>query len=277
MNTRKQQHGTEKKTKEDVSRDILRQAQEERGIKKFVGLFSGGKDSLTTCHFLWKEGLIDSVLYCNTGISVPENQLYVLDICKRFGWNLNIVQPKEGETYEDFWRKFGPPGPGAHSMVMGYLKWHPMRKWAQQHRNEDFAFVSGRRFKESKRRGGIMGKNVIEQTEKMTFVAPLYHWSDQEVWDYLKDNNLTRCPVYETLHISGDCLCGAFAEPEEAMFLRMFHPTTAERIRLLENAYGGIWGNGMSMNGALKQTQLTDMEGWACQECKYEHNGGVNS
>lgn len=258
----------EEKTKADVTREIIREAQQKYGIKKFVGLFSGGKDSLVTCHFLHKLGVMDEVLYCNTGVNLPENLFYVINTCKQFGWKLNMVQPKENETYEDFVRKFRFPHAGAHSMIMGYLKWHPMRTWARQHRDEQFAFCSGRRFKESKRRSKILGKTtIIEQTEKMTFVAPLYYWTDEDVWNYIKENSLTRCPVYETLHISGDCLCGAFAEPEEIHLIKIFHPEFHDWLLSLEEKYGDRWGNGMSARASKTQQELS--ESLVCQECRY--------
>lgn len=258
--------GKEEKAKEDVTFEIIRQAQQKYGIKKFVGLFSRGKDSLVTCHFLSRLGVLDEVLYCNTGVNAPENPLYVLDICKKFGWKLNTVYPKEGEKFEDFVRKFDFPRQGMHSAIMGYLKWHPMRTWARQHRHEDFAFVSGRRAKESNRRGGIMSNTgTVEQTEKMTFVTPLYYWSDADVWNYIRDNNLEKCPVYDTLHISGDCLCGAFSEIGEMFLIKVFHKQLYDFLLGIEEKYGGRWGNGMSARGAKTQQQLSD--DLICNEC----------
>jgi 3'-phosphoadenosine 5'-phosphosulfate sulfotransferase (PAPS reductase)/FAD synthetase len=193
-------------------------------------------------------------------------------MCKQFGWNLSTVHPKEGEEFEDFVRKFGFPKQGAHNMVMGYLKWHPMRKWAREHRDEQFAFCSGRRSTESKRRARIMGKTIIQETEKMTFVAPLYHWTDEDVWGYIRENNLVRCPVYETMEMSGDCFCGSMSEIGEMFLINVFHKTLYEFLLGLEEKYGhqwaakgrGSWGNGVSARGVINQTQ---MEGWACNEC----------
>jgi hypothetical protein len=64
-----------------------------------------------------------------------------LSICDKYNWKLNIVSPKTGETYNDFVRKFGFPHRGIHSAIMGYVKWHPIRKWARA--NPDVCFVSG--------------------------------------------------------------------------------------------------------------------------------------
>lgn len=234
-----------------------------------MGLFSGGKDSLVTCHYLWKLGLLNEVLFCHTGVGVKENFQFVLETCNKFGWKLNVVYPKTGETFEDFVRKFGFPKQGAHNIVMGFLKWHPMRRWYREHQSEGIALVSGRRKKESQRRAKMKSmKDPISLEEMMLFVAPLYHLPDSVIWNYIATNKLARCPVYETMHISGDCLCGSFSESGEAELLTIFHPETAKSLHALEEKYGGMWGNGSSMRGAKKQSQLTEyQENLVCAEC----------
>lgn len=95
------------------------------------------------------------------------------------------------------------PRSGIHSAIMGYLKWRPMRKWARE--NPGVCFVSGRRKKESKRRMRL--QKYIDKPEKnMLFCSPLFYWNTSQVWNYIKSNVLEICPVYQTLHISGDCL-----------------------------------------------------------------------
>jgi len=80
--------------------------------------------------------------------------------------------------------------------------------------------------------------------------------------------NLEICPVYQTLHISGDCLCGSFAEKGEAELVTTFHPEVAKQIQSLENKYRGTWGNGSSIRGALQQSKIAD---FVCSECMYSH------
>ena len=77
-----------------MSISILEQARNDFEVKKFVGLFSGGKDSLVACHLLAEMGELDEVLYCKTGIGLDENFDYVVDTCKKYNWKLNIEQPK---------------------------------------------------------------------------------------------------------------------------------------------------------------------------------------
>ena len=228
---------------------------------KFVGLFSGGKDSLVACHYLWKQGKLNDVLYCKTGIGLKENLDFVKGQCSKFKWNLNIVEPKQNETYEDFIRKFGFPHQGMHSAIMGYLKWHPIRKWNKEH--QGYVFVSGRRKRESKRRMRTV-KGRYEETEGMIFFSPLMDWYDHDVWDYIKENGLEKCPVYDTMHMSGDCLCGAFSELGESELIATFHTSMAKRIAELELKYGGQWGNQSSITGAIKQDKIVN---FICSDC----------
>ncbi|HTH22745.1 MAG TPA: phosphoadenosine phosphosulfate reductase family protein [Nitrososphaeraceae archaeon] len=227
---------------------------------KQIGLFSGGKDSLVACHLM--QDKLDGVLYCKTGIGLDENVAYVKDTCQTFGWKLEIVEPKKGETYADFIRKFGFPHSGIHSSIMGYLKWHPMRKFA---RENPCTFVSGRRKKESRRRT-LKLKSDTEHfpREKMSFYSPLYSWTTRDVFDYIKRFKLRLCPVYDTLHMSGDCLCGAFSESGEAELIATFHSYMAERIKILEQTYGGRWGNQSSITGAMQQSKISS---FVCAEC----------
>src|SRR6185436_13375766 len=124
----------------------------------------------------------------------------VRDTCQKFGWKLYICEPKKGETMEDFVRKFGFPHQGIHNAIMSFLKYHPWRKFNRDN-GRNLTYFSGRRKKESKRRSKIV-KTQIDKIDGMTFNAEIWDWKDQDVWNYIKKNELDLCPVYETLHMS---------------------------------------------------------------------------
>lgn len=236
--------------------------------RKFVGLFSGGKDSLTACHYLWRAGKLDEVIYCKTGVGL--NFDYVLEICNKFGWKLNLIEPKEGETYEDYIRKYGFPHNMNHLGVMSFLKWRPMKRfWKERNKTEPILFISGRRKNESKRRKHMKSNQEYNKAEGMEFWSPIFDWSTEEVWNYIRENNLQASPIYKTMHISGDCFCGAFMPKGSAQLLYVFHKELAERFIELEKKYGGKWGNYTSMTGLSKQTKLTDI---VCSECFFDSN-----
>lgn len=250
-----------------LSSSIIEQARAESGIQKFVGLFSGGKDSLVACHLLSKMGILNEVLYCKTGIGLSDNLSYVIDTCKQYHWRLHIEEPEPRFSYESYIKRWGFPSAQNHSVVMGWLKWYSMRRFEKKHRGEHIGFVSGVRQKESRRRFKTH-KQAMDHPEKhLYFIKPLFDWTDLQVHEYIRDHKLHKCPVYQTLHLSGDCLCGCFAELHESKLIAIFHPEMAQRIKGLEEKYGGKWGSnngGMSMRGAMKQETLDSL---VCYEC----------
>jgi 3'-phosphoadenosine 5'-phosphosulfate sulfotransferase (PAPS reductase)/FAD synthetase len=237
---------------------------------EYIGMFSGGKDSLVACHKFSKERGLKEVVYCDTGVGL--NLEYVKNTCKKFNWKLNIVKPLPKETYEVFVERFGFPHQGMHSTVMGFLKWHPIRKWNREQKKagRKIIFVSGRRKNESKRRLRMKSNKELITTDGMTFYSYIYNLSTPDVWSYIHENNLERSPTYETMHLSGDCLCGAYSSKGESDWLTVFHPEMAERFRKLEQKYGGKWGNQISLTDMKSQTKLDDL---ICSECVINDEG----
>lgn len=227
-------------------------------------MFSGGKDSLVACHKAWKAGLIKEVVYCRTGVGLNED--YVKSTCKKFNWKLTIVEPAPHETFERFVERFNFPHEGMHSAVMGFLKWHPIRKWTREQKKEgrDIVFISGRRKKESARRMRMKSNKEKVTTEGMTFWSYIFNMTTSQVWEYINEFELERSPTYSTMHLSGDCLCGAFSSKGESDWLSVFHPEMAARFRDLEKKYGGKWGNQISLTDMQHQTKLDDL---VCSEC----------
>ncbi len=236
-------------------------------MTEYIGMFSGGKDSLVACHKHWIDNNKPKdfkVVYCKTGVGLNED--YVKGICEKFGWELIMVEPAPHETFDKFVERFSFPHQGMHSAVMGFLKWHPIRKWHNQQKKagRNITFISGRRKKESARRKRMKSNKEMVVTEGMKFWSYIFNMETVEVWDYLKEHDLQRSPTYDTMHLSGDCLCGAFSSKGESDWLTVFHPDMAKKFRDLEAKYGGKWGNQISMTDMAKQTKLDDL---ICSEC----------
>ena len=242
-----------------------------------IGLFSGGKDSLTACHLMQDE--LDAVLYCKTGVGLQENIDFVKDTAQLYGWKLYTVQPKKGEEFEDFVRKFGFPHRAQHRAIMAYLKYHPIRQFNREHKADDITFISGRRPEENYQRRKKV-KTELEFVDGMKFSSPLFQWQTPDLWNYIKKNELDLCPVYETMHMSGDCYCGAYSKKGESFLLATFHNYMAKRIAELEEKYApiwggkftrdgddlGKWGSQTSMSGAIQQGHIDQYLGGAIME-----------
>jgi len=109
---------------------------------------------------------------------------------------------------------------------MSYLKGRGIRQFKKEF--PQGVLASGVRVKESISRS-ISAKEWGEW-EQVKVYAPILTWSDEEVWTYIRANNLPVSPAYQALHISGDCLCGAFGSDEELAMLRAFYPQEYQRI-----------------------------------------------
>ena len=236
------------------------------GIKKFVGLVSGGKDSIAASHIVSEMGLLDEVVFIDTTIGIPETQEFVIKFCEKQVWKLNILKPRI--SFEQFVDRYGFPRPGSHSWVMRYLKMHPLSKFATKRKSENIGFISGARMKESRRRMKYNEPITQSKSEGLTFVSPLYDKTTKWVWNYIRSNNLDVSPVYKTLHLSGDCLCGAFSNHAEAELISMFYPDVAKRISKIEAGCKkrfNTWGKGSSMENAITQKRL---ETFICSDCE---------
>lgn len=225
---------------------------------ELVGLFSGGQDSLVACIV----AKVKRVLYCRTGVGV--NEEYVKRMCKKLGWGLIILEPKEGE-YERFCKKYGFPRPTSHSWIMQRLKLNPIAKWyKQESKKKDITLVSGIRTAESKRRAMKFSTDGGVEAQGMKFYRPIRTWSNQKVKDFIKENKLEISPVYATLGLGGDCLCGAFTKRQHGHLLLEYYPEFANKIKELEKICRGKWGQYMSLTACEKQGGIED---FICSEC----------
>jgi len=103
--------------------------------------------------------------------------------------------------------------------------------------------VTGVRRQESARRMGHVQAEKVEG--RRVWLAPLLNWSKEDVLNHLEYAGLPRNPVVETLHLSGECLCGAYAHRGELDEICFWYPETGKRIKELEaivQSEGFPWG-----------------------------------
>ena len=238
-----------------------------KGKTKFYALVSGGKDSITACHVAMKFVKLEGIIMVDTTIAIKETHDHVKKIAQQFQLPLIILKPKT--SYAQWVMKYGFPHPSQHRFAFINLKWKQIYEWLKTQDN-DVALISGIRKKESKRRMKTQtGRTTQDKScKKMFFVSPLFDWKTEEVWAYLNDNNLEVSPCYKALHLSGDCLCGAYAQTGEAELIKTFYPEVAKQIAELEKCCKNKfnkWGNHSSMQGSLNQQK---MENFMCADCE---------
>lgn len=195
-------------------------------------MFSGGDDSLACALVTSQAEKFRGCVHLDTGIGVDETREFVRETCKAQGWPLLYYRAKDcGQDYEALCIERGFPGPAMHYKMYNRLKERPLRQFIREHKtrlHDRLVLATGARSHESKRR---MGHVVPERREGVkVWTNPLHLWRKLQCLDYIASKGVKRSEVVELLHMSGECLCGAFAEPDELKEIRLWYPKTAARI-----------------------------------------------
>ena len=202
-------------------------------------LFSGGHDSSCAVHVASRHPRFAGVVHhIDTGIGSKRTREHVERVCRDFGWGLKVYKSKS--TYETFVRQRGFPGPGMHQRAYIRLKDRCVEDIV---RGKLIVLVTGCRSQESVRRMGHVepvkwgewannAKTGQKERIKINRVwsAPCHDWSSEEQRAYMEHFDIPENPVKMTLGMSGECLCGSFAQPGELERVRRHCPDVAAEI-----------------------------------------------
>jgi len=236
-------------------------------------LYSGGNDSTCLAHMFKHRA--DVAVHANTTIGIEETREFVRDTCKAWGLELREYFPPAGSTYKELILDQGFPGPGHHWKMYQRLKERCLRQARRQivmnPRKERVVFLAGRRRTESARRANVPELN---REGSVVWVSPLVNWTKTDLYTY-RDwaGDVPTNRVSDLIHMSGECLCGAFAHKDELAEIEMFFPEVAAEIKQLEievRAAGlpekvCTWGWGR--NEKLTAEDLKS--GPLCSSCEY--------
>lgn len=229
--------------------DIVREARIGYEPVACFCLFSGGHDSTVLAHRCRDE--YQALMHIDTGTAVPGVREFVGDYA---AWlDKPLIVYESGDAFRKLVMDLGGfPGPAGHGRAYTRLKERQIRKLVRDfktghHRNSTVMLLTGKRRAESARRAKTtLG---IEKHGGQLYVNPLIDWTAHDMRTYRAEWELPESPVAALLHRSGECNCGAFAEPGEREMLRSLYPTWFEQnIAALERdaAAAGIpackWG-----------------------------------
>lgn len=262
--------------------------------------FSGGNDSTTLTHIFRQD--IDFALHANTTIGIEETRDFVRNTCEE--WGLALMErtpPRETDRYRHLvlTRERGKkgqalggfPGPAMHFKMFQRLKERAIeqvqREVVANPRRERFVVILGRRRTESQRRSNV---GIVDRRGSRVNVSPLVNWTKADLNTYRlraasEGNALPRNMASDLIHMSGECLCGAFASPNEREEIAYWFPGPFEQIAELERALSDRddipdhrktwgWGADPSMKAAetayLKQFNVVETKpiaGDLCSSC----------
>ena len=253
----------------DRAAEIITDAINEHNPIKVYALVSGGNDSTVAAHLALRHGPgIDAFVHINTGIGVEQTREYVRGFAR---WlETPLIEKHAPRTYEELVMKYGFPGPAAHRYMYSWLKQEALRKVrreAQAGQNRRVLFITGVRSSESQRRMGHV--EPVQRKDNTVWVAPICDFEHQDIWDYRDAFDLPRNEVVDVLHMSGECLCGAFSKPKELEWLAIWYPDVADRIRRLEKRAHEA-GVKSCHWGPQSSRKLREAPGPLCSGCTYD-------
>jgi len=220
----------------ESANDVLDTFNEEYDPDWTFVLVSGGHDSLNSMHVTheYDELELDAAVHINTGIGIPETREFARKRASEVGLEfIELSNNEEGEQYEDFVKDGGFPGPPLHHHCYIILKERCLEQLKRDYDGE-IALITGVRRHESQRRMKTVPDGGIEEDGRFLWVNPLVDWTGLNVRRYRSSLDLPMNPVKERLEMSGECLCGAFANREELHMIELFYPEVASRIKQLE-------------------------------------------
>ena len=198
-------------------------------------MFSGGSDSVCSAHIASSASKFDGVVYIDTGIKIQQTLDHARAVAKKYSWPFQVVVTPE--NYETIVRKYGFPGPAAHKYMYILLKERAIDKLLRENkskRSDRIMLITGVRRHESQRRMESVTSAVAKVKAKV-WVAPMWDWTSETKRTYIQDNNLPENPIKKIMHVSGDCLCGAYNDKGDLEILRAFFPEEAAKIDKLQS------------------------------------------
>jgi len=167
------------KEKVDEAIQLLREHEPPEG---YFLAFSGGKDSVVIYDLAVKAGVKFDAHYNNTQIDPPELRIFIRRNYPDTDW----IPPKK-TMFELIEKNRMLP-----TRVMRFCCVH-----LKEHSGMGRVLITGIRGAESIRRA--KRKKVEKAINKIgtTFVHAIFDWTDEEVWQYIRSNNIPYCKLYD--------------------------------------------------------------------------------
>lgn len=212
---------------------MLDEAIAEHEPRAVYALFSGGHDSLTATAIAAAHPRFTGAAFINTGTGIPRTTEFVRETCRRQRWPLLELEP-DGKTYEDLIRDKGfGNGPKSHNTAYFWLKQRQVRRLVQGtklERSDRVVLVTGVRRAESVRRLRAGISVPVRRDRAQVWVNPILDWTAADCSNFIEAKGLERNPVVDTLHRSGECLCGTLFNKGDRDEVLLWAPEMRERV-----------------------------------------------
>lgn len=182
--------------------DVIIQRQIRDLDKNVAVAWSGGKDSTVVLHRVINYFPKVPVIFNDTGIEYPETTSFVHEIAAAWHLNLFITRPSK-----NFWRcidEYGWPMP-KHSLISDkgtntgkccyWMKEKPMKLILRSLKLKGY-FTGVTATENYTRMFTARDKGTCYKTEGFVKIHPILYWTEENVWEYAKSNQLKMNEIY---------------------------------------------------------------------------------
>jgi phosphoadenosine phosphosulfate reductase len=146
--------------------------------------FSGGKDSIVMAKLFEMAGVKHQLWYNLVTIDPPELVQFIKKEYPYARWN----RPKQGNLPKYMINKSaGPPT--------------RLNRWCceiyKEQGGKGLLRATGVRASESARRKGTWQQITMHRIDKTPIMCPILYWTDADVWQFIRDNNMPYCSLYD--------------------------------------------------------------------------------
>ena len=242
--------GTVDKVQEAI--DLLRQHEPPEGY--FVA-FSGGKDSVVVYDLVKRSGVKHEPHYHVMTIEPPE----LLDFVKT-NYPEIILDYPQLSMYQLIVKYKTPPLRGARYCCSELKAKHGKGR----------LIVTGIRAQESTRRAK---RKIFEpsRNNQRYFLHPLFYWTASDIWQYIHENNLPYCRLYDEGYKRIGCVLCPFLSYQQALLELERQPAVCDYIRRACNAAFDLHKDKYHSETAKNWKNGDDLFNWYIQSRKHTH------
>jgi len=185
---------------------------------QIVVAWSGGKASTVVLHMVRKFIPDVQVVFNDTGVEYPETYEFIEKLSRE--WRLNrIITKWYKKSFWDCIKDYGFTFNQRHRPCCYYLKLKPMmnaireNKWKCMFEGMQAIEARYRMFEASK-----SGECSFNKKLNIVKVKPLLFWTDEDIWRYIRENQIPYNPLYDKGANRIGCMpCTAFISWKEQL------------------------------------------------------------
>lgn len=127
------------------------------------------------------------VIWCDTGYNTPQTYKHAETIIEQLNLNIHLYVPKQTTAHRDVVLGIPDVDDPKHKIFTEQVKLEPFKRAMAEH-NPDAWFTNLRKGQTAFRDSIDI---VSQGADGILKVSPFYHWTDEELDDYLIENNLS--------------------------------------------------------------------------------------